>query len=106
MNIEFQNHFRYLLKLVEIFHSELADIQMDEEINVQIDGFTKFADYFFDGVFSDWMVQSKINSSIDAVTDLETKVDRVLNQLKSLKSSTESSLSQAKLELENIIKNS
>ncbi|SHL40217.1 hypothetical protein SAMN02745136_04806 [Anaerocolumna jejuensis DSM 15929] len=101
-----QDSINEVQSLLHQFHSELADIQMDEEINVQIDGFTKFADYFFDGVFSDWMVQSKINSSIDAVADLETKVDRVLNQLKSLKSSTESSLSQAKLELENIIKNS
>ncbi len=92
--------------LLHQFHSELADIQINEDISIQIDGFTKFADFFFDGIFSDWMVQSRINSSIQAVSDLETKVDKVVSQLYGVKTSGESSLAQAKQELDNFIKNS
>lgn len=91
--------------LLHQFHSELADIQINENISIQIEGFTKFADFFFDGIFSDWMVQSKINSSIQAVSDLETKVDRVIYQLHGAKTSSEASLAQAKQELDNFIKN-
>lgn len=92
--------------LLHQFHSELADIQINEDISIQIDGFTKFADFFFDGIFSDWMVQSRINSSIQTVSDLETKVDKVVSQLYGVKTSGESSLAQAKQELDNFIKNS
>ncbi|SHO44623.1 AAA family ATPase [Anaerocolumna xylanovorans] len=91
--------------LLHQFHSELSDIKMDENINIQIDGFTKFADYFFDGLLADWMVQSKINSSISSVAELHSKVDSVLSKLKQLKSVTETSLQQAKLELENFVQN-
>lgn len=92
--------------LLHHFHSELADIKMEEDINIHIGGFTKFADFFFDGLLSDWMVHSKINSSIDAVAELQSKVDKVLYQLKGLKTSTEKSLQQATQELNNFIQNS
>jgi hypothetical protein len=92
--------------LLHQFHSELADIKLDESINIQIDGFTKFADYFFDGLLADWMVQSEINSSISSVAELHSKVDSVLSKLMQLKNVTEDSLQQAKIKLENFVESS
>lgn len=91
--------------LLHHFHSELSDIQLDESLHVQIDGFTRFADFFFDGLLADWMVQSKINSSIESVSALHAKVDRVLDKLRELKRASESSLQQASAELNTFIEN-
>ncbi|TWU47299.1 hypothetical protein Poly51_50990 [Rubripirellula tenax] len=42
------------------FEEELADADERLHVSLQIDGFSKFADYFFDGLIADWIVQSKI----------------------------------------------
>lgn len=92
--------------LLHRFHTELTDIKLEENLTVQIDGFTKFADFFFDGIFADWAVQSKINSSIDEISSLHSKVDRVMDKLNALRRTTESNLTSTKLQLNNFIENS
>jgi hypothetical protein len=44
---------------------EIADVRgaASTHLVVEIAGFTKFADYFFDGLIADWCVQSKIDAS-------------------------------------------
>lgn len=43
--------------------SELMDVNLPEDLKLDIGDFLTFADYFFDGIIADWMVQSKINKS-------------------------------------------
>lgn len=43
------------------FQRELADANQRLHVALEIGGFSKFADYFFDGLISDWIVQSKIH---------------------------------------------
>ncbi|MFK8111170.1 MAG: hypothetical protein AB8B91_03170 [Rubripirellula sp.] len=45
------------------FEEELADADERLQVSLKIDGFSKFADYFFDGLISDWVVQSKIKQA-------------------------------------------
>jgi hypothetical protein len=92
--------------LLHRFHTELADIKMEENLTVQIDGFTKFADFFFDGIFSDWAVQSRIKSSIEDISSLHSKVDRVMINLSALRKNTESNLTSTEVQLKNFIENS
>ena len=49
------------------FQKELADA--DERLGVSLDigGFATFADYFFDGLIADWIMQSKIESYLRPV---------------------------------------
>lgn len=69
-------------KLVE-FHKELIDIgHVWKEVNVDISGFLKFADYFLDDIFSDWAVQQKITDITSQVTLQEKQVDVMLNKLR------------------------
>ncbi|MEM6690211.1 MAG: hypothetical protein AAF664_12330 [Planctomycetota bacterium] len=42
------------------FKQELAEADKRLQLSLNVDGFTKFADYFFDGLIMDWIVQSKI----------------------------------------------
>lgn len=48
---------------------ELADVDEVVGIDLEIDGFISFADFFLDNVFVDWMVQSKINKALTQVRE-------------------------------------
>lgn len=46
--------------------------------------FFTFADYFFDGIVADWLVQSKINDARRQVENAIVKVNYVMGQLQNL----------------------
>lgn len=66
------------------FKRELADIQ-DVELKVDIGGFETFADYFFDGLIVDWVVQSKIEASLGRAGDAKKVIGRAVRRLQGLK---------------------
>jgi hypothetical protein len=66
--------------LMRRFQRELADIGNFTE-DVSIGGFERFADYFFDGLFVDWMVQSKINASVDRTKEQLARVRSLVGSL-------------------------
>lgn len=63
------------------FKTELNDVNLDANIVVNISGFTKFADYFFDGLFMDWSVKNHIKDSLDKVNNIFYKVKNIINKL-------------------------
>lgn len=65
------------------FHRELQDVQAQLDLHLQLDGFLRFADYFFDGLIVDWTVQNKINSSREAVGQAEQRVTEMIARLQS-----------------------
>ena len=67
--------------LIRAFEKELSDIEMSTDIDINISSFDAFIDYFFDGLISDWIVQSKINDSLDRVINLDRKVEKLINLL-------------------------
>ena len=66
---------------LKIFKKELADVDRFTDMEVNMSSFTKFADFFFDGFFVDWFVQSKINSSLSNVSSIEESVNVILSDL-------------------------
>lgn len=62
---------------------ELNDINQTIDVDLEIDGFLSFADYFFDGLVADWMVQSKINSA-------QKQVDQAINMLMEIRNTLSS----------------
>src|SRR5689334_14581401 len=60
---------------------ELGDIGMAGPGNVRIEGFARFADWFFDGFFVDWMVQDRIQQSIARLAAVRHKVEGVRAEL-------------------------
>lgn len=74
LSYDVQHHLR-------IFQKELADVNRFTDIKVNIGAFAKFADFFFDGLFADWFVQSRINESISNVEDAHTRVKGILSDL-------------------------
>ena len=71
---------QYLLKS---FEKELSDVNKFTDIKVDISGFTTFADFFFDGFFVDWFVQSKIKDSLRSVESALSRIKGILIDLRS-----------------------
>lgn len=87
------------------FKRELADVNLSMEANINISSFDKFADYFFDGIFADWNVQSKVKDSLHGVNTQINRVKTVLSSLKSKYSSKEASLRGLEREIKYVIEN-
>lgn len=63
------------------FRTELADVSRLQVPNIQIGEFATFADYFFDGIFSDWYVQSSIKTAQEGVSEVLMKLTATLRNL-------------------------
>lgn len=65
------------------FRRELKDVATDIPVPVvaEIEGFARFADYFFDGLFADIAVQNRINDSLASVNRSREQVNNLLHWL-------------------------
>ena len=63
------------------FSDELDDIQEYTNIDLSTEDFWGFADWFFDGLFSDWVMQDRINEARSQVQNAIRKVDSILSRL-------------------------
>ena len=63
------------------FKTELADVEIQGDLQVAVDGFLRFADFFFDNLFTDWTVRAHIVESHNQVQDTRKQIRRVLDKL-------------------------
>ncbi len=63
------------------FSRELADVRQAADFQLDIGDFLSFADFFFDGLISDWMVQSKIRKGRQQVQQAIAYVDGIRARL-------------------------
>lgn len=85
------------------FRTELADVTIRADLQVQIDGFLRFADYFFDGLFADWAVMNRIQQAKGRVSDTRAQIGSVLNRLDQMGRETEKVRAQCKEKLDALI---
>lgn len=71
----------HVQSLMREFKTELADVNMTLDIQIDTDGFAKFADFFFDGLFADISMQNRIRSSQESVAASRRKVESAVNRL-------------------------
>ncbi len=71
------------------FRSELADVTIDENIDVVLDDFLSFADFFFDGLFSSIAVNDRIKKSKANVENARSKIYSTLRILQTLATDNE-----------------
>ena len=60
------------------FRKELADVDQRLHLSLEIGDFLTFADYFFDGLIADWLVQSKIQ-------DVKAQVENAIIQVRQIR---------------------
>ena len=67
------------------FENELRDVQDMNYLNVEISGFLTFADFFFDGLLADLLVQSKIAEARAKVDDAIIRVQNIVYRLRMIR---------------------
>lgn len=87
------------------FKREMSDITMITGTEIAIGTFETFADYFFDGLIFDWVVQSEIGKSLDAVKNTKNQIDKVMSKLYEEKVTEEFMIKQLEEQIKNIIEN-
>lgn len=98
-----QNEIEQLQIDLDHFRTELADVTIRADMQVQIDGFLRFADYFFDGLFADWAVRDRIQQAQSQVVETRAQIRNVLNRLDQMGRETEKTRAQRKAKLDALI---
>ena len=73
-------------------------------MQVNVDGFLRFADYFFDGLFADWAVLDKINRSQEQVRSTRHQIENVLSRLGGMQRSVEQEQAQLQNKLDTLVR--
>lgn len=84
-----QNQIAQLQEELRRFKTELTDVTIHADLQVSIDGFLRFADYFFDNLFTDWMVMDKIGKSKAQIQDTKQQIESVLSRLDAMLTAAE-----------------
>jgi DNA repair exonuclease SbcCD ATPase subunit len=71
---------RHAQRALRRFQEELADANQRLQVALEIEGFSKFADYFFDGLIADWVVQSKIQRASSACSSTISRVRSAISE--------------------------
>ena len=100
---EAQNLVQELQSQLRRFKTELADVQISANMQVNIDGFQRFADYFFDGLFADWAVGDKISQSLSSVSNTKSEINRMLDKLNDMERAVDQKIQQKKTKLEQFV---
>ena len=100
---EAQDLVQELQSQLRRFKTELADIQISANMQVNIDGFLRFADYFFDGLFADWAVGDKISQSLSSVSNTKSEINRMLDKLNDMERAVDQKIQQKKRVLEQFV---
>ena len=64
------------------FSRELEDVNISQMLNINTMDFLSFADFFFDGLVADWLMQDRINDARRQVESAIFKVEDILKQLR------------------------
>lgn len=102
--IEKANEIAHLTQSnLKSFEKELSDVNKFTDIEVNISSFETFADFFFDGFFVDWFVQSKINYSLENVNNTYNKISEIVSDLKLDLVKLEKKLKEKEIETKDIL---
>ncbi|WP_312111106.1 hypothetical protein [Brevibacillus reuszeri] len=68
-------------KSLRRFERELYDVQRESRIQIDIGEMLTFADFFFDNIITDWIVQDRISTSLQQAKDKMEKVIKLQDEL-------------------------
>lgn len=67
-----------------VFQRELRDVRVPVDLGIDIGDFLIFADFFFDGVITDYLVQSRIADTRAQVANARSRVYQLLLELRQI----------------------
>lgn len=100
---EAQERVEQLQGKLRQFKTELADINIHADMQVSIDGFLRFADYFFDGLFADWAVGDKISEAQSSVQKVKVQISSALSKLEGMKKDADREINSLEGKIEQLL---
>ncbi len=81
-----------------------VDVYSVSNMNVKINSYLKFADFFLDGLFTDIAIHNHINDAIIEVNEMKDEILAIINTLKDRKKENESEIISIKNKIEALAK--
>ena len=85
------------------FKTELADVNIEGDIQIEMDEFSQFADWFFDNIFTDWDIKAKIENSQAQAEDTRAQITNTINLLKDMRDERMKRRIELEEELEEVV---
>ena len=83
--------------------SELLDVDVSADFQISIDGFLRFADFFFDGLFADWAVLDRIHDAQQQVNQVDRQIQQVLEDLRQMRTVNRQRAADRRRQLEELL---
>lgn len=92
-----QGHIAVLQDELRRFKTEALDVDMTvhADVKVNIEGFDRFADVFFDGIFHDLKVQDSIECSSSQVNSIRRQIEPIMKKLNEMQTASEHNVQTA-----------
>lgn len=101
---EAQGQVEKLQRALRRFKTELSDVEIIADMQVNIDGFLRFADYFFDGLFADWSVMNRISEAQGQVKNVKSQISSLIGKLNRASISVKAEQTTAKSRLQELVR--
>ena len=85
------------------FKTELADVNIEADFHVDIDGFNRFADYFFDNIFTDLDILDRRRTSKIKADSIRGAIIRALNGLEDMRLNAQHRADKLKVRINEIL---
>lgn len=82
------------------FRTELADVQIRADLHVNVDNFTRFADYFFDNIFVDVMMGDRIREAQSSISSVRDQIERAMTRLTDMEKAADQQIAECKASIE------
>ena len=101
---EAQSKVERLQGALRAFKTELTDVEVIADMQVNIDGFLRFADYFFDGLFADWSAMKRISQAQGQVNKVREQIDKLLVKLNASLEAVKREQANGQVQLQELVK--
>ncbi len=95
-----QHQVQCLQAQLRRFKTELADVNIHANLQVNIEGFARFADYFFDGLLADLSIKEMISQARQQTLCTRQDIAAVLNKLEGLRTSAQNEHTRLQAQLD------
>ena len=75
------SYMRMAKEKLLIFQRELKDVYISTDMEIEISDFLTFADFFLDGLITDYLVHSKIEAAKSQIEQAMRQVERIVYRL-------------------------
>lgn len=87
------------------FKAELCDVEINADVKIEISEFDRFADCFFDNIFTDWFVSDKLRNARNQAENARKELDKVIEMLSGRHTKVKTQLERAEEKIRELVMN-